>query len=239
MDSDPVIPDQTNRGISAEPRAARPNPFDDADASSRKRRRTSPTDSPSAHDEATGSDLQQAIFANEETGHRAADSVMRAGSRVHTPQPPLQQPRSSDSPTEAAASSRVTLNLRNPTASKASSRLTTPESLSSHTDATISISDSVNDIAHHRPSHREHFAADDRGTSTPSSRTKSPPVELVPTQEDDAMVDFDADADAVEVAGVQHLIGDPMRSFPYHDGQEDLANTVNRLYQFLSTRKVI
>lgn len=224
---------------SPETSSTRPNPFDDSDVSSRKRRRTSASGSPSASVE-TGvhrSDSGSSPFSTVNTSVVALEDKMKVDQDSDQPRTPPQNVNSRVFSPEPPTSSRVTINLRNapysdstasPSApqyfSPSKVRIQTPEedqvqkSIEEEADLGLGLdSDGGLGIAHASP------------VASPS-----PPVEAIAIQEDDSA------AEEVELVFDQSLldspITDPTTEFPYHNTQNTLLETSNRLRDYVSSR---
>ncbi|KAK7213608.1 hypothetical protein V2G26_020786 [Clonostachys chloroleuca] len=79
MDQAGDSPDPLQRAGSSEPSSTRPNPFDDSDIASRKRRRTSQSGSPSRSVDGTDAELDNASSGNSATldgDHEATSNLM-------------------------------------------------------------------------------------------------------------------------------------------------------------------
>ena len=139
-----------------------------------------------------------------------------------------ERPSSPDGNPSEPLSSQVTLNLRKVPSNR-----------------------EITSVAQRASRSPEPLAADDRNISEDatsaselqqesniaSSDTGSPPVELVP-EVDDGDADLDTPVEEVSILGERQRIVDPMTAFPYQDPQEQLSDTVNRLVQYISSRKL-
>ncbi|PHH89689.1 hypothetical protein CDD83_5495 [Cordyceps sp. RAO-2017] len=213
----------------------RPNPFDDSDLSSRKRRRTSLSGSPAASLEfandasaLAGPDAQGPVPAT-------AMNVDGSSERPKTPDPPA-------SPVDPP-SSKVTINLRRRTDS--ASPTATLVSSVSQPDAKPSLPASAVPADGAEASDTAMANAADPGSKSPRSSplSTSPPIELINVPEvddrDDDNMNYTTDDLAEDtVAGSLH-IADPTSHFPYNEPDESLCDTVQRLTQYLSTNTPI
>lgn len=224
--------------------STRPNPFDDSDVSSRKRRRTSASGSPPASIE-TGlhrSDSGSSPFSTINTSVTALDDKMMDDKMKvdQGSQQPRTPPQTANSPAlspEPPTSSRVTINLRNapysdstaspsapPYFSPSKVRIQTPEedqvqkSIEEEADLGLALNAGGGlGIAHASP------------VASPS-----PPVEVIAIPEDDSV------ADEVELVIDQSLLDGPMEDptaeFPYSNTQNTLLETSTRLKDYISSR---
>ncbi|PHH77273.1 hypothetical protein CDD80_755 [Ophiocordyceps camponoti-rufipedis] len=206
----------------------RPNPFDDGDISSRKRRRTSVSGSPAAS-------LEPATSMHDGSG--LAGSVSNDAMTIDkSPQEPRtpDQGHANDEPVVEPPSSKVTINLRrrNGSASPTSVVL----SSLSHPDAASSSSAST--AAEDAPMENVH---DPGCASRPSSSlSATPPIEIVTESDGGAPVH-----DGISLANADHLaqpnllVIDPTLQFPYMENGETLSDTLQRLTHYLTTTKPI
>lgn len=216
------------RAPSSEPGSTRPNPFDDGDVASRKRRRTSGSaDSLNQFRDRT---------SLSPTGHNdelvASDQAMAMDHDPSTPRTP--EASSSDASQHAAppSSSKVTINLRK-TAS-ADDEGSTPPPLPDRID----------------PTFRDRIAADKTAASldadviqvhpiegpTPPTSSSSPPVELIEDREDDDL-DIQNTIEDISLGGHSVDLSDEILSFPYKDASEHPCETVDRLVVYLASRE--
>lgn len=76
---------------------------------------------------------------------------------------------------------------------------------------------------------------------SPSSTSASPPIEIIAIEDTDIDVEDDMSLDAphirVDIGGGDIALADPTPQFPYKDPEDSLSETVNRLAQYISTRK--
>lgn len=249
MDPVPAPSDAIEPKASPESSSTRPNPFDDSDVSSRKRRRTSASGSPSASIE-TGvhpSDSGSSPFSAINITPAALDTKMKVDQGSDQPRTPPQNVDSPTFPPEPPTSSRVTINLRNapysdsttsPTALQYSSpskvRLTTPE----EDRVQKSVEETELDVATN--------ADGGLGIAQRSSAaaSPSPPVEVITIQDDDGVADedpmiFDGSLLDGSVVDPDPIFADPTTQFPYRELDDTLPETVSRLCQYISSREYL
>ncbi|KAM0514975.1 hypothetical protein ACHAPE_006297 [Trichoderma viride] len=225
--------------ISPEPSSTRPNPFDDSDVSSRKRRRTSASGSPSASIE-TGlhrSESGSSPFSTVNTSVTALDDKMKVDRGSQQPRTP---PQAVDSPAfspEPPTSSRVTINLRNAPYSDSTASPSAPQYFSpSKVRIQIPEEDQLQkSIEEEADLGLALNANGDLGLAHASPvASPSPPVEVITIQEDDSV------AEGVELVFDQSLldgpIADPTVEFPYSNTQNTLMETSSRLQNYISSQ---
>ncbi|EHK45664.1 hypothetical protein TRIATDRAFT_40314 [Trichoderma atroviride IMI 206040] len=224
---------------SPEPSSTRPNPFDDSDVSSRKRRRTSASGSPSASVE-TGlhrSESGSSPFSTVNTSVAALDDKMKVDRGSQQPRTPPQAANSPAFSPEPPTSSRVTINLRNApysdsTASPSAPQYFSPSKVRIQTPEEDQVQKSIEEEAdlglalngngHLGLAHASPVAS------------PSPPVEVITIQEDDGV------AEEVELVFDQSLLdgpmADPTMEFPYSNTQNTLLETSTRLQTYFSSQ---
>ncbi|KAK4157923.1 hypothetical protein C8A00DRAFT_29151 [Chaetomidium leptoderma] len=224
------------RAVSSEPCSTRPNPFDDNDLSSRKRRRTSlASESPSRSAETLDS-FPASPAAGTSAHEQRSDSAMKIDLDPAIPATPEPQHHNIE-PASEPRSSRVTINVRTPSRSleaipssppSPSPAGTTPPPSASPTDA---VKTSVEEPEAVMP-------ANGTAVDTPGSlrsESGSPPIEIISVDaEDDADFDDDESITMLDESG-RSLVYDPTVSFPFHDATESYLETVIRLLQYLPT----
>jgi len=204
------------RAVSSEPCSTRPNPFDDDDASARKRRRTShSTDPDSSH-----------------TPHRPAASIPspipRADSNMKVdsvPSTPPRTPEAQQPPPSAPGSSRVTINLRNsilPSAVQSPHLPARPAAPHLPDDIKISVEESEVDANHDQ---------DSVTIGSPSDSPNADDVEVLAVETDDEMTLSDPQS---SVAILTDLPIDPTIRFPYREQTETYWDVLSRLYSYLT-----
>ncbi|KAK3313841.1 hypothetical protein B0H66DRAFT_483418 [Apodospora peruviana] len=231
--------DSRERAVSSEPCSTRPNPFDDSDISSRKRRRTSASgasrsrsvetvESPPAVDEGPKA-------SNDSASAMKIDKVDRT-----IPTTPEQQPLDLDlhpQPPSGPRSSRVTINVRTPSrpldpipSSPSTSGSPTPasEPFAFVDDVKISVEESETDMS------RQDTVLDT--SVSVNSDGSSPPVEIVSVQPDED-VEFGAGEPELTILESlpRSLIHDPSGDFPFRETAETSLDIVNRLTPYLVT----
>lgn len=225
---------------SPEPSSTRPNPFDDSDVSSRKRRRTSASGSPSASID-TGlhrSESGSSPFSTVNTSVTALDDKIKVDRGSQQPRTPPQAAISPAFSPEPPTSSRVTINLRNApysdsTASPSAPQYFSPSKVRIQTPEEDQVQKSIEEEADLGLALN---ANGDLGLAHVSPvASPSPPVEVITIQEDDSV------AEEVELVFDQSLldgpIADPTVEFPYSNTQNTLMETSSRLQNYLSSRK--
>ncbi|KAM0264096.1 hypothetical protein ACHAQJ_000841 [Trichoderma viride] len=247
MDPVPVISDVLDPKTSPEPSSTRPNPFDDSDVSSRKRRRTSASGSPSASVE-TGvhrSDSGSSPFSTVNISVAALDDTMKVDQGSEQPRTPPQNINSPTFSPEPPTSSRVTINLRN---APYSDSTTSPGALQDSSPSKIRIQTPDEDKI--QKSIEEEAELDlvlnsdgGLGIAQPSSTASpSPPVQVIAIQDDDGVADGDAMAFGRSfldnsMVGRDLVAADPTAQFPFREMEDTLPETVARLCHYVSTQQ--
>jgi ubiquitin carboxyl-terminal hydrolase 34 len=151
-----------------------------------------------------------------------------------TPERPQQPPAE---PASEPRSSRVTINVRTPSAQPLDAIPSSPPSPSPGPPAAL-------------PTDAVKTSVEERETAMPANGTvsdtplslrldsESPPIEIisVSAEDDDAAFDDDDSITMLDDSG-RSLIYDPTLSFPFHDTTESYLETVIRLLTYLPTRK--
>ncbi|CAM1502884.1 Fc.00g076600.m01.CDS01 [Cosmosporella sp. VM-42] len=235
MDSDLTPLDHRDRAASSEPTTTRPNPFDDTDISSRKRRRTSTSKSP-----ATSLDIVNPIRDSSSSSTLEGDTAgshnseaIKLDKEPVTPQTPEHLCSSEDSPIEQP-SSRVTLNLRHVPPSETMSSSPASPSAVPKEESFISSADEVKTSVEDTEVEMVPPPAQTVDTPQSSSSSESPPIELVSIQSDDEMAFTD-----ISIIGQDRALVDPLRQFPYRDAEETLLATLHRLIVYLANQENI
>ena len=229
------------RAVSSEPCQTRPNPFDDSDLSSRKRRRTSlASDSRSRSAETLDSSPSSPPERTPPPPELACDSAMKIDTEPTIPSTP--EPRHPDiEPTSEVRSSRVTINVRTPSHSldaiPSSAPSPSPAGVATPPPAATLPADAVEaSIEEDQDVAAVNGAA---ANVPPSSRSDSgsPPIEVISEGAEDG-IDFEDDEAITMLDESGRSLGyDPTVSFPFHDSTESFLETVIRLLQYLPTRK--
>ena len=223
------------RAVSSEPCSTRPNPFDDGDTTSRKRRRTSrsgPSRSRSA-DSVTSSQDQRQTSADE-LSLGTDSATMKDDTDPVTPQTPEQKPPASQ-PTPR--SNRVTINVRTPSRPLDPIALPPPvseEPIQQGPTADMLLDDDVKISV-------EETEVDMANTGTPApqkassdSETSSPPIELIALDQEDDLEYGSAQPQVTLLHGAHaNVLADPTADFPFHEATESLQETVARLTSFM------
>ncbi|UNI21501.1 Ubiquitinyl hydrolase 1 [Purpureocillium takamizusanense] len=222
--------------------STRPNPFDDGDVSSRKRRRTSASGSPAASLD-TANPVHDASSSTTLEGDQSwSGSTMAMDEKPTIPRTPEQRQASPEPPP-----SRVTINLR-----RRSESGSPPESPTSLEPTHSGIDPTLPDAAEIRENARNSDAETTEelpaeSGSTPSSRPgTSPAVEVIQiTESEEAYSGNDQDMEiSAAISGTSAvddtlLIADPTPQFPYRQPSERLSATVQRLTDYLSSNKIV
>lgn len=218
------------RAPSSEPGSTRPNPFDDGDVASRKRRRTSGS-ADSLNQYRDRPSLSPTVDDNEPA---ASDQPMTMDREPSTPRTPEARSNSGSQPPAPPSSSKVTINLRK-TASGDDGE-PAPPPLPNRTD----------------PGLRDRIAAEKAAADldvdliqvhpvegpTPPTGSSSPPVELVEDREDEDL-DIQNTIEDISLGGHNVDLSDEILSFPYKDASENSYETVDRLVAYLSSRELL
>lgn len=218
----PDSPDRPHRATSSEPGSTRANPFDDADASSRKRRRTtaslSPVQSPSTLSitDAPVPDLSS-----------PADVVAPA---PRTPEHLM----SSTDPSSEPPSSKVTINLRN------TARNNNNTSSSSSTSPLSEVAQSIPEADEPQASVElvegpESYESRLEACTPSSLDSATPPMELLagPDEDNDMASDgMNGDGAVIEL---DEPWEDPIDHFPFAEPGDSILETVHSLTQYLSS----
>ncbi|RGP80246.1 hypothetical protein FLONG3_1618 [Fusarium longipes] len=235
-------PDLPDRAASAEASSIRPNPFDDSDISSRKRRRTSISGSP-----ANSLDTVNPIRDSSSSTTLDTDPVLlRPGSPANSP-PGLVAPETPESgsymydPPIEPSSSMVTLNLRKATL-KDSSSLPPSITAMAQPGVTDNATDAANDHVQESVEDSEvnmSPAPQSHNVSRPSSsQSATPPIEVIPIQPDEDMMSDYQSAD-LSVVERDPMTIDPVYEFPFSEPNETLEGITLRLANYLGTQPSI
>ncbi|KAK3692278.1 hypothetical protein B0T22DRAFT_9213 [Podospora appendiculata] len=252
------VDESRERAVSSEPCSTRPNPFDDSDISSRKRRRTSlsgasrsrSVDTIKSDQESSAAAAPPAAAADdddadEDDGDLAAaaasesESAMKIDTDPTIPTTPEQQQQSIQTqPPSGPRSSRVTINVRTP--SRALEAI--PSSPSSPTGPTATApATPVDDVKTSVEDPEVDMSREDNIADTPvssasstSNGSSSPAIEIISLEPDDD-IDFEIDEPEVTIFGglPRSLMSDPSAMFPYHEPPESYADTALRLASYL------
>ncbi|RFN49684.1 hypothetical protein FIE12Z_6036 [Fusarium flagelliforme] len=242
MDPTSRSPDLPDRSASAEASSTRPNPFDDSDISSRKRRRTSLSGSP-----ANSLETVNPVRDSSSSTTLDTDSVLPRPASVTDPlsnpvAPGTPESRSPicERPTEPP-SSMVTINLRNVAQAYSSSvspspnAVARPASIGNATDAVNeqvqeSVEDSEVDMV---PAPQGHDI-----TRSNSPQSASPPIEVIPVQSDEDMMS-DQQSAGLSIIEDDPTMIDPIHDFPFNEPGETMEGMVVRLTNYLGTQSSI
>ncbi|KAH7313358.1 hypothetical protein B0I35DRAFT_480049 [Stachybotrys elegans] len=230
MDQVSTPPDLPRRASSAELTGSRPKPFDEDDASSRKRRRTSGSLSPglSSHpapDAGTEGSPTLPIVDGSPSSQLKSDVTMDSVA-PSTPEPPPNHP-----PPETPGS-KVTINLRSNLNDGTASPSTASPTPDSRTVLPSLEADVLQESVEDSEVELVRITGDSMNTpQSASAMSASPAVEVITVPDDD---DEEMDFDPTTQAAL-----DPTSKFPYNDGDETLSDTVHRLTDFLSSQNSI
>lgn len=241
MDPTSRSPDFPDRAASAEASSTRPNPFDEGDITSRKRRRTSLSGSP-----ADSLDTVNPILDSSSSTTLDTDPVLlRRDSATGSPPDTFahKTPGSGSpmyDPSAEPPSSMVTLNLRNATQNDSSLSPPSP-SPGAQPAATENAADTIN---HQVKESVEEYEvemgpAPSQGPATPRSsslHSPSPPIEVIPVQSDEDMI-LDRQSIGVSIVEDDLVLVDPIHDFPFKEHNETLEGMVTRLSSYLTNRK--
>ncbi|KAL3593824.1 hypothetical protein FPOAC2_08125 [Fusarium poae] len=242
MDPTSRSPDLTDRAASAEASTTRPNPFDDSDISSRKRRRTSLSGSPANSLDAANPihDSSSSTTLDTDPALPRPDSVADSPTDPVAPETPESGSHMCDPPTEPP-SSMVTLNLRNAT-QKDSSSLPSSPTTAAQPAMTENTTDDVNDNVQESV---EDFEVDmsqapqDNDISRPSSsQSVTPPIEIVSIQSDEDMMS-DYQSTGLSLVDSDLVAIDPVNEFPFNEPNESLEGMTARLANYFGSQSSI
>ncbi|KAK4196643.1 putative ubiquitin carboxyl-terminal hydrolase [Triangularia verruculosa] len=225
-----------DRAVSSEPCSTRPNPFDDSDVSSRKRRRTSLHSASRSRSLDTTSSSPSPAAGEGPAPILKSDSTMKVDSDPSVSTIPTTPEQKVIEPPSALTSRHVTINVRTPSRlpgaspdspSSPSLRGATPTSPTNVVK--LSIEDSELDMA------QEDVALDTPVSS--ASEPSSPPVEVIPPDDDDD--DFEdggsiaiLDGDEQRVIDMDS-IQDPTPFFPFREDHDSWSDAVTRVATYL------
>jgi ubiquitin carboxyl-terminal hydrolase 34 len=229
MDQPSPSTDPRDRAVSSEPCSTRPNPFDDTDLSTRKRRRTSlTTSSPSRSVDALGSP-QRLLGPSESEPVQEVGMKLENGTNPQParPQTPEQRSEPHDPAIAPATSSRVTVSIRN-SARHLAAASASPESPSRGTIAGEDTRNLENMQAINKQSPGPSGPDGPRQATSSPPNTASPPIEIIPPQTND---DSDVDVDEPRFLVIGDA-DDPTEKFPYRAPGETYADSVNRVSQY-------
>lgn len=226
MDTSTHFNNPPRRASSSEPSSTRPNPFDDSDIASRKRRRTS------ASVESLNQlpDNSSTSATLDEYDEEESDSAVKMDSDPATPKTPERASSSADHPPDPP-SSRITINLRNDRLSDNSS------SSPSHQLKRCDTSVDGQNTTHRATENEVDLVRESPGSHSSSPASGSPRVELIQELEDED-IDLGTPVESVPLVGQNQYLVDPIERFPYKDSQEHLFETAQRLVSYISTRKL-
>lgn len=222
------------RAVSSEPCSTRPNPFDDGDISSRKRRRTSLSGaSRSRSIDSSASSQSEQLTSTDDVSLGTDSATMKDDTKPVTPQTPERKPPPSQ-PTPK--SSRVTINVRTPSRpleTIPSSPPVSEKELEQGPSVDMMLDDEVKISVEETEVEMTTNDAPDPNLASSGSETSSPPVEVITIEEDEGP-DYESTQPQVTLL---HGVQDPTTEFPFHDAAESLADTVSRLMSFMTNRK--
>ncbi|KAH6965506.1 hypothetical protein EDB82DRAFT_300975 [Fusarium venenatum] len=242
MDPASRSPELLDRAASAEASTTRPNPFDDSDISSRKRRRTSLSGSP-----ANSLDATNPIHDSSSSTTLDTDPALpRPGSAADSPTVPVapETPESGshicDPPTEPP-SSMVTLNLRNATQKDSSSLPSSPTTAARPAvteNSTYAVSGNVQESVEDSEVDMIQAPQDDDISRPSSSQSATPPIEVVSIQSDEDMMS-DYQSTGLSLVESDLVAIDPVNEFPFNEPNESLEGMAARLANYLGAQSSI
>ncbi|KAM0349366.1 hypothetical protein ACHAPU_003775 [Fusarium lateritium] len=242
MDPASTSPDFPDRAASAEANTTRPNPFDDGEISSRKRRRTSLSGSP-----ADSVDTVNPILDSSSSTTLDTDPVfLRRGSAACSPPDP-DTPKTPGPGTPVCVShteppsSMVTLNLRNAPQDDSSPpppcALPLPQPTESK-NVTDAVNGQVKQSVEDSELEMVPVPSQGLGASRPSlSRSPSPPI-VIAIQSDEDMLS-DRQSVGVSIIEDDTVLIDPIHEFPFREPTETLEGMVTRLSNYLANQSSI
>lgn len=229
----------SERAVSSEPCATRPNPFDDGDLSSRKRRRTSHASGSRSRSVETIDSPRDSPARGTPAPEPTGEAAMKVDSDPVSPSTPEKQLRDAEQ-TPAPTSSRVTINVRTPS-QPLDPIPSTPPSPSPNPSVPQAASGSDAVRASTEKPEAAATGPDEAAVETavsPRLNSESPQIEVVSVDGDDD-VEFEDEDEPVTVldASGRSLTYDPAFDFPFHDAPETHLDTIIRLGQYLPTRE--
>ncbi|KAK0645991.1 hypothetical protein B0T16DRAFT_412380 [Cercophora newfieldiana] len=226
----PNADDSRERAVSSEPCSTRPNPFDDSDVLSRKRRRTSRSGASRSRSVDTVNSSQGSHTAGDSGPE--SDSAMKIDSISAAPATPEPQQPPRAPASSGPRSSRVTINVRTP--SRPLEAIPSSPSSPVQRASAFAPADPA-DAVHISVEEADlDMSRDDTIADTPASSasgSSSPPVELISVEADHD--DFDAGDKEVMIMG-ESICRDPSANLPFHEPTETYLETVTRLSQFFT-----
>ncbi|KAK3357400.1 hypothetical protein B0T25DRAFT_452553 [Lasiosphaeria hispida] len=242
------------RAVSSEPCSTRPNPFDDSEiSSSRKRRRTSLNGDSRSRSVETVNSSQNSLALGDLAPEARSDSAMKIDTDPTTPTTPEPQLLPSTLPPSGPRSSRVTINVRTPSRplevipssppSPSPSPSPSPPNGPPPVLDTASTADTA-DAVHISVEEAElDISKDDAVVDTPVSSVSddsSPPVEIISVQPGDD-TDFDSgDPEAAILGGFPRpILQDPTTDLPFHDVAETFPDTIARITSYFPTHEMV
>ncbi|KAB5570070.1 hypothetical protein GE09DRAFT_957769 [Coniochaeta sp. 2T2.1] len=230
MDPSPANSAESREGaVSSESCSTRPNPFDDAEVSSRKRRRTSlSAASRSTSVDSVTSSLSEVPTSTDGSG----SATMKDGNEPSVPQTPERRAVPSQS---TPRSSRVTINVRTPSRPLETIPSSPPASEEDQEDQGPAADMVLDEDVKISVEETEVDMIGSDALESSGSETRSPSVQIINIDDDDAP-DYEAGQPQVTLLqGTQ----DPIAEFPFHEATESLAETVSRLTNFISTHESV
>ncbi|RXG47542.1 hypothetical protein VDGE_06482 [Verticillium dahliae] len=219
MDQPTLSSDAPDRAASSEPGPTRLNPFDEGPLSSRKRRRTSHSGSPSLSAESPASDQHMTSSGTIDQGdhlgqvdHAHAMQVDTASAEPRTPE----RQSSGAGPLSEPPSSRVTtINLRN----QPHSDISSSSPVSPHPGHDIQQLDDL------------HGQLDGSADDAEIASNRIP----LPAEADNTSTSSAASTASLDAETGIGDFANPIFSFPFHDHAEPLPAAVSRLVQYFQT----
>ncbi|KAL2134738.1 hypothetical protein VTI74DRAFT_10980 [Chaetomium olivicolor] len=233
----PAADPSRERAVSSEPCSTRPNPFDDSDLTSRKRRRTSLTSEPRSRSAETSSPSPKLSPTGRSAPQLRTDSAMKIDSDPAVPTTPDRQDPDND-PSSDPRSIPVPINVRRsqktmPSSPPSSSaQATSPPSTSPTDDVKASMEEPEAAIVTDN-------TVDDIVLSS-DSESGSPPIEIISVSaDDDAEYEEDDEPITMLDESGRAMVYDPTLTFPFHETPEPYMETVVRLFQYFPTHEQV
>lgn len=221
------------RAVSSEPCSTRPNPFDDGDISSRKRRRTSLSGASRSRSIDSSASSQSGQATGTDDVSLGTDSAtMKDDTEPVTPQT-LERKLAPFQPTPK--SSRVTINVRTPSRPLETIPSSPPVSeneLGQGSSVDMMLDDDVKISVEKTEVQMATDVTPDQKPASSGSETSSPPVEVITIDDEDGP-EYESAQPQVTLLQVAR---DPTAEFPFHDAAEPLVDTASRLTSFMTSR---
>ncbi|KAM0500264.1 hypothetical protein ACHAPB_005607 [Verticillium nonalfalfae] len=219
MDQPTLSSDAPDRAASSEPGPTRLNPFDEGPLSSRKRRRTSHSGSPSLSAESPASDQHMTSSGTIDQGDHLGQVDHAYAMRVDTasaePRTPERQSSGAGPLSEPPSSRVTTINLRN----QPHSDISSSSPVSPHPGHDIQQLDDL------------HGQLDGSADDAEIARNRIP----LPAEADNTSTSSAASTASLDAETGIGDFANPIFNFPFHDHAEPLPAAVSRLVQYFQT----